>query len=100
LLQHDGKKFKLGTVVNGQHNHPAKSEAIRDALNILKEQACSENPPLVRDAIKLAHESVPTKSEFSTSTMGRCYRNYLKVCLNIFNQAIGLMGVSFLLSNF
>ncbi|KAL7071141.1 hypothetical protein ACQ4LE_009354 [Meloidogyne hapla] len=82
LIVHDGQKFKLGTVANGQHNHPAKHEAVRDALNILKEQACLANPPPVRDAVKLARESVPVDlrkaGECSTSTMGRCYRNYLK----------------------
>nr|CAD2181841.1 unnamed protein product [Meloidogyne enterolobii] len=82
LLVHDGQKFKLGVVVNGEHNHPAKHEAVRDALNILKEQACMENPLPVREAVKLARESVPIDlrkaGECSTATMGRCYRNYLK----------------------
>nr|CAD2175092.1 unnamed protein product [Meloidogyne enterolobii] len=82
LLVHDGQKFKLGVVVNGEHNHPAKHEAVRDALNILKEQACMENPLPVREAVKLARESVPIdlrkSGECSTATMGRCYRNYLK----------------------
>nr|CAD2173671.1 unnamed protein product [Meloidogyne enterolobii] len=82
LLVHDGQKFKLGVVVNGEHNHPAKHEAVRDVLNILKEQACMENPLPVREAVKLARESVPIDlrkaGECSTATMGRCYRNYLK----------------------
>jgi len=89
LLVHDGQKFKLGVVVNGEHNHPAKHEAVRDVLNILKEQACMENPLPVREAVKLARESVPIDlrkaGECSTATMGRCYRNYLKVSFSVFD---------------
>uniref|UniRef100_A0A915N9T7 FLYWCH-type domain-containing protein n=1 Tax=Meloidogyne javanica TaxID=6303 RepID=A0A915N9T7_MELJA len=82
-IYHEGKKYKLGTIKNGQHNHPAKAEAVRDAQNLLREKAISENPPAVRNAVKLARERVPievraTGECSSSSTMGRSYRNYIK----------------------
>uniref|UniRef100_A0A915N3X4 MULE transposase domain-containing protein n=1 Tax=Meloidogyne javanica TaxID=6303 RepID=A0A915N3X4_MELJA len=58
-----GKKFKIGRIINDQHNHAAIDPSVRDAKNTLRNMAVSENPQKTRRAVDIARHQIPSREQ-------------------------------------